>query len=402
MGIAQYWLADDLAYTDETTENFPLTKITDALHSVYSASSSKRWLACPASILMSKDAESTTNPAAELGTAAHELGEWCLKTGVNAYDCIGLIFNKFVVDAQMADAVQLYVSFIRDLCRKYNVEPMLEKRVVMLSVRNDVYGTSDCIIIIGDWLFVIDYKHGYGIVEVANNSQAVFYAIATLDTLGLWQQIKHVQTTIVQPRADHVDGSIRHHIYTIEQLIQWQNVFRQAIQRAESGESPIAGEHCHYCPARGICRARMQRTIDLAYGDKALSVMNVDELIVLYSERNVIRKQLENVEQRMLEFARKGVTVDGHKLVKAITRANCSDEDGFIEAAINDSGKDKSEFYNMKLKSMTDCKKLVDKGVVDKYFVKPPASTTLVPLNDKRPAVTNERPSAVGIFEGIK
>lgn len=366
------------------------------IHAIHSASSSSRWTKCAAAIRMSIGIEGTTNPAAELGTAAHELGEFCLSLGFNAYDCIGRTFNKHVVDEQMADAVQLYVSYIRDLCKKYGVNPMLEKRVVMLSVGDDIFGTSDCIVIIGDWLFVLDYKHGYGVVEVKDNSQATFYAVATLDTFGLWETIKHVHTSIIQPRANHVDGAIRSHVYTVEQMVLWQGFFRDTVAASKREDSTFnAGVHCKYCPARANCRARLQRTLDLAYLDKPIDKLTAEEISIIYNEIPVIKTHLEAIQARAVELARNGVQIEGNKLVKSITKAKCEKPVDFVNAAI-ESGVKREALFVEKLKSMTDCKKVVDKGLVDKYFVKPPASTTLVEMSNSRIAVST-KPKATGV-----
>lgn len=387
------------------------------LHSIFGASSSSRWMACAGSIRMSKHVEDQTNPAAELGTAAHELVEFCLRFGLNTYDCLGMKFNDHIVDEAMASAAQLYVGYIRDLCRRYNVNPMLEKRVVMLSVADDVYGTADCIIIVGDTLFVFDYKHGYGVVEVFNNPQAIFYAIATLDTLGLWQTIKHITTGIIQPRAEHTDGAIRLHSYTVEEMVAWQGKFKYAVLEARKQDSRIfAGSHCKYCPARGFCRARIMRTIELAYTGEPIEEMTADELEIIYNEIDIIKTNIEAIAGKTLELARGGKSIANHKLVKSITRAKCEDEKGFIKAALATEKVKEKDLYNVKLKSMTDMKKLLkdDIGIVTKYYKKPPSSTTLVKMSDSRPAVAVgsasgvfssvdvERKSAVGIFDEVK
>lgn len=373
-------------------------------HSAYSASSSNRWGTCPAAKQMQKGIQGGTNPAAELGTAAHELGEFCLRMGVNAFDCIGLTFYKHVVDAAMCDAVQLYVSYIRNLCSKYGVNPMLEQRVVMTSVRDDVYGTSDCIIIIGDWVFVIDYKHGYGVVEVKNNSQAIFYAIATLDTFNLWGSVKYVHTAIVQPRADHVDGSIRECVYPIEHMYEWQTFFRNAVSASEQSNLIfITGSHCKYCLARGFCRARITATLDSIYFDKPIHLMSDEEISVIYSELPMIKTNIEAIAERALQIARNGGNIDGFKLVKSISRASCPDVDKFINAAIS-AGVPREKLFRETIVSMTDAKKLVPANIVDAHYVKPPASTSLVEITNPRVAVSvlNSEPvNATGIFGAI-
>ena len=370
-------------------------------HSVFSASSSKRWMTCPASIRMSKGFPNITNRAAELGTAAHELGEFCLRFGCNTYDCIDMTFNKHVVDAAMCDAVQLYVGHIRAICVQHGVNPMLEKRVTMTSVGNDVFGTSDCIIIIGTLMIVIDYKNGFGVVEVHDNSQACFYAVATLDELQLWDVITKITTTIIQPRADHIDGAIRSCDYNRNDMIMWQQKFKVAVDLGRRIDTvTVAGEHCHYCPTRATCRARMERTIALAGLDKPLYELTADELVVLYREIGAITTHLKAVGERVTELARGGKKVEGYKLVHGIARASWPDVEAFVKDAKLSNPKLKDEqLYTLKAKGMTDMKKIVNKDLVNKHYVKPDSRTTLVPINAARPAISTG--SAKGVFNAI-
>jgi hypothetical protein len=374
-------------------------------HSKFGASSFARVIACNGSIRQAKDCINTTNPAAEQGTAAHELGEFCLHLGVNAFDCLGMKFNGFTVDAEMADAVQLYVSFIRDIALKNNVDPKIEVRVVMLSVGEHVFGTADCIFIIVDTIHVYDYKHGYGIVEVENNAQAIFYGVATLDTLNIWDKINHVVTGIIQPRADHIAGSIRLHSYSIQEMREWQLVFKKTVRLASDPNAELnAGEHCTYCLASDFCRPRMERTMQLAYGEKPFDTLNEEEIIVMFREIRTIKRNLDRIEERALELVRAGKQIKGFKLVRGIQRANCENETGFVEAVENlkDSEIKKDDLYNtnVKLKSMTDCKRILNHSLVNQYFIKPPMKTTLVKMTDKRPAISTAN-SIIGKFKSV-
>lgn len=373
-------------------------------HSIYGASSSQRWLICSASVGMSKGLPDIPSDDAELGTAAHDLGEFCLRLGINTYDCIGLTFNDHKVDVSMANAVQLYVGYVRDICTKYNVNPMLEERVIMFSVRNDVFGTSDCIFIIGDWLFVIDYKHGYDLVDVVNNTQALHYAVSTLDTFQLWQSIKHVKTVIVQPHGDHKDGAIRECDYTIDHLIYWQQVFKEGVRKSDEEPTFKAGTHCKHCPAMDNCRARFYHTVNHTYLDKNFNELTNDELTSIFKETKIIEKHLSKVKDKVIELMRKGEFIDGYKLVKAVPKTKCIDEKGFVREAAAQSTREESEFYNLKLKSKTDCKHLVqgDDYIINKFFKRPDTTAIkVVPITDNRPAISVDKPSAVGVFTSI-
>lgn len=361
------------------------------IHSrVFSFSSSNRLMACPASRRMSEGLESTTNPQAELGTAAHECGEHCLRFGFEPEECLGLEFNGHTVDHNMIDAVSVYVGYVRSLQVQTGCKAMLEQRVTMSSLgRTDVFGTSDCTLVdrARRTLYVTDYKHGFGIVEVENNTQLIAYAIATLDTFQLWQDIDHVVTTIVQPRKGHTDGPIRSCSYTVTSLREtWWPQYLQAVQAGEDlNTKPVAGKHCKYCPARGFCRARVMMTLEHAYHDKPIDVMTDDEIAVLYEETENIKTNVEAIKGRALEIARNGYQFEQFKLVDGYTRAKCTDEKGLVQAA-KQQGIDETQLYEQKLKSMTAVKKVLPWKLVNQFYEKPPASTTLVPMNDNRPA----------------
>ena len=241
--------------------------------------------------------------------------------------------------------------------------------------------------IAGDTLYVTDYKHGYGIVEVANNTQLIAYAIATLDTFNLWQTIKRVVTTIVQPRASHIDGPIRTHEYTVDDLrVNWWPQYVEAVRAGEDPTTPTkAGKHCKYCPARGYCRARIMMTLQSAYWDKPIDVMTNAEIEVLYAHIDEMKTNIEAIQGKALDMARQGYQFNEYKLVDSITRYACKDEAGLIKAA-NDAGVTSDKLYEQKLKSMSAVKKILPWKVVNQYYEKPPTSTTLVPMSDNRPA----------------
>jgi hypothetical protein len=326
-----------------------------------------------------------------------------MKLNVNAYECLDFTFNKsekfpkgFVVDDDMAEAVQLYLGFIRDIEKQVGKKPLIEQKVYMISVRPDVFGTSDCIFIYGDTIYVIDYKHGYVLVEIENSFQWLFYTIAALDTFGLWDRIKHIKTTVVQPRADHIDGPIRHCDYSISEIREYQEAFRASI--LNPNKTPIPGMHCKYCPASGHCRPRVMRTLQLAYSDKPLDHLTVRETEVIFNEIDVIKKNLEKIQKRMLNHARIGNNIKGWKLVSALKHYVCTDEKAFVDAATR-SGIDEEKLYQKKLLSKSRAERIVDKEILDQYFIKPNSASTLVRMSDSRPPLS--KGSAAGVFEAI-
>lgn len=387
-------------------------------HSVYSFSSSHRWMNCPASIRMSKGYPNSTNPASELGTAVHELGEFCIAIGVNPSRCLGLTFNDHVTDDKMIEGASLYKNVVDDLTTRYGVSPLLEERVTMSSLgRDDVYGTSDVthIALHKRILHTTDYKNGYGVVEVKDNSQTAGYSVATLDTFNLWDKVDEVHNTIIQPNYEHINGPIRTEVYTMDDMVKWRENFRVAVLRADDpNEQPVAGDWCHYCPAQANCRPRMLDVLDKAYTTTGIHNISIGELEVIYKHTRSIQRFLEMVGGRILEEARKGAEYKHYKLVKSYPWAVVEDVEGLL-AEVKKLGIDETKMYNNpKLIGKTKAKKLLPKPIIEKFYRTPPASSTVVENSNNRPAmrvgkasgvftpVNQPRPDVSGIFAPVK
>lgn len=392
-------------------------------HSSHGFSGQSRIIACPGSIRMQEGMPNSTNDQAEKGTAVHECAEASILWGVDCKDFIGHTFNDWKITQDMAEAGQVYVDYVRQIVtQRPTAEVLIEKRVCLSSIDAErLWGTSDVIVIDRDnrTLIIGDYKNGYGIVEVdgiqsigvtgdhiSGNAQMVGYALATLDTYDLWQQIDHVVTFVAQPNVDHKDGKVRYTSYTTQSLLApdgWYEVYR--LSHAESLKQDsirVAGPHCKYCKARGFCGTRITSMIQQLQLDQSIHTCSVDQLIGILDEIDTFKYTLDAVKDRVTQLARQGEKIPGKKLVRGIARAKCTDEESLVSEAI-DAGADESELYTRKLKGKTAIKKIVGKEIADKYFVTPDAGLTLVPRWDKRTAVmADQRPDAKGIFTGVK
>lgn len=390
------------------------------MHSKYAFSSSHRWLedACPASIRMSQGYTNETNDAAELGTAVHELGEFAIALGIDVEFCRGMTFNDFEVDTRMIEGARLYRNVVEDLSLRYCVKPLLEQRVTMRipGRESDVYGTSDCthIALAQRILHTTDYKNGYGLVDVNDNSQTAGYSVATLDTFDLWDQVDTVINTIIQPNYDHIEGPVRTVVYTMDQIRQWRDKFHRSVRLADDvTQKPNAGEWCHYCPAQANCRARMEQSLKVAYTDSPIENISVGELEVIYREIKSVNKFLEKVQERVLQEARNGVQFKEFKLVQSYSRASCNDVKALLAEAKNRGVDPMNLFLEPRLVGKTKAAEYLPKEIVNQFYTTPPVTTTVVHISNNRPAVRvgkaagvftpidQKAPSAEGIFSPI-
>ena len=115
----------------------------------------------------------------------------------------------------------------------------------------------------GDTLHVVDYKHGKGVpVSADHNPQMMLYALGALTAYQMLYSIDTIKMSIVQPRLD----SISEWEIKSEELLKWGDEFvKPRAEKAFKGEGDcVPGEHCRFCRAKAICRARAVTNLDLA------------------------------------------------------------------------------------------------------------------------------------------
>lgn len=213
------------------------------------------------------------------GTLAHSIAEACLMSGHEVNNFIGRTMHSdgfnFKVDEHFADAVGVYVNFVRAL-RAMGYAIRLETQVSPTRLWPDkpplpidLFGTSDCRAIAPDLSRVVipDLKFGRGeIVEAAENTQLKYYAAGSIE--DDWPDDMGVDLVIVQPRAYHEQGPIRVASYTVGEIRAWaRDELYPAVERAvkDNGQTfaPSDGA-CRWCPAKPHCKAQQQFANDTA------------------------------------------------------------------------------------------------------------------------------------------
>jgi hypothetical protein len=228
-------------------------------HATLGASSAERWMTCPGSVRLSVGMPKKSSVFAAEGTAAHELAERCLRSGEDAAAHLGTLIDTdngtFEVDAEMVEAVQLYLNTVRaDLIDTPNAVFEVEKKFKLTWLSDGLFGTNDaCVGEHFGLLRVYDLKYGRGVpVEVEANPQLLYYGLgAAYD--GDYSEIELI---VVQPRARHKNGPVRRWRTSIAELEAWgRDVLLPAALATEAPDAPLKSspKGCRFCTAAPIC-----------------------------------------------------------------------------------------------------------------------------------------------------
>jgi len=237
-------------------------------HSRLGGSGIHRIIGCPGSLALSdKLDKSPAGEAASTGTAAHKLGERCLREDVSPWDFEGETIEadglQITVDAKICEGVELYVGYVWERMGESPTRVLeIEKEFHLKNLNEEMWGTADVVMSEPFGLLeIVDYKNGFHPVEVHMNPQLLFYALGA----GEGEDFDRVRLTIVQPNALHQDGKIRSFELTWTELEAWRdNVLMPAVEMALKPGAPLAtGAHCLFCDASGICPAQDKATTDL-------------------------------------------------------------------------------------------------------------------------------------------
>lgn len=380
-------------------------------HSPLGGSATHRFMKCPGSVTLSRGIEDDESEHAARGTAAHRLGELCLLTVRDAWTFIGDEIEGFVVDKDMADAVQVYVDWIRKEFGRHlaNTEStLIEHKFHAPTLHQLYYGGLDFgrIDRVKRELTIIDYKHGMGvIVEVSWNPQCLYYAGGIMEKLDLWKDIDTIRLVIAQPRGWHSSGPVREWTISVQDLDIWLvEKLLPAMDRAMVSRDTESGEHCRFCPARFRACPQLLKDFEefTAMADKIkASEKGAEELtnaqVERYLELEAVMKIVSAaVKKTAFNRLQHGATFEKWKLGSAkVNREWKEDAKDALVAKYGDGA-----WEERKLLSPASVEKLPEgKAMAARYAFKPEAGLTLVPMDDARPAVNRDTKS---LFTPVK
>lgn len=381
-------------------------------HAKLSPSASHRWMVCPGSIRSSEGMpEQESSDYANEGTAAHEVGERCLRTGRSPKNFLGEKINvegkDYLVDAEMVEAVSLYVAE----CNKRLANPpvkFIEQKFHLDIIHPDIYGTSDfgSLIYEDKILHVVDLKYGKGIVVDPDwNTQLMIYGLGVLihiasEGLQTMDQLRgyEVELTIVQPRAYHTDGPVRSWRISAKKLMEWGFIALKtaAIMTEELDASLVAGHHCRFCPAIAVCPEQRREAFELAkldFSDDTHRLPAVEDLTPVELRKvmelsGMIAAWRDSVEAYIHHLLESGKEIEGLKLVEKRATRKWIDEEKAEKKLSKLLGE---EAYTRKLKTVAQAEKLIKAEggdpdeVMNGLWSKESSGTTVVSADDKRP-----------------
>lgn len=372
-----------------------------AAHAKLSASSSHRWLNCTPSVELESQFENKTSTAAEEGTLAHELGELSLRLQLSeitkrSYDSKvkKLIKDNELYSEDMPDYVEVYTDLCMEkVAASKSTTPdaiaIVEQRLDFSEWVPEGFGTGDFVIIADGTMEICDLKYGKGVpVSAVGNTQMRLYALGAITQFSFLYDIHKVKMTIIQPRLD----SISTDELTVEELMIWANEYvKPRAELAIKGEGELcAGEHCKFCKAQAICRAKADYNMKLAeYEFAEGKLLGMEEIADILNRIDDLVNWATKVKDYALEQALSGVSYPGFKVVEGRSNRRYTDTEAIADILRNNNFNDPVIFKPSELITLTNMEKLVGKKklteLIGDYIEKPQGKPTLVPEDDKRP-----------------
>jgi len=279
-------------------------------HARYSPSGSKRWRACPGSLVLEAAFPDTGSAYSDVGSAKHDVGSRCLLAKPHepqyATAFIGQQINvagdgeedRFVTFTnEYAEEVNDYIAAVREKAAAAELV-MIEHRVDFSEFAGvpGQFGTADAILLykLDDGTYeldITDAKFGFKVVSPVENPQLMTYALGAYRELELAYEITQIRCSIFQPEQ----GGMVSWQCTIGDLMAFAATVRTAVERCEEAAqqreivwaeewerrylNPNPNEEeCAFCRAQATCpamRRKMEEVVGASF--EVISEEGVDQ-----------------------------------------------------------------------------------------------------------------------------
>lgn len=416
----------------------------DDYHALLSPSGAHRWTVCFRSPLMEKGLPDAGDPVyRDEGTCAHSVAAACLTEGKPASAYIGRRFDvdphrTFEFTEGMAEPVQTYIDAI--ITYATGNEMLVEVDVPIDSITGEegATGRSDVIIFTadGEEVQVHDLKFGMGVrVDAESNPQGMLYALGALAKYDVINEVKRARIVIHQPRMNHLSEWV----VSVEELRAFGeqvagvaslalDVYRGGVYEGEMFGLVPGEKQCKFCKAKATCPALTTHVAEVLGADfekiEALDIKTPDGLVpndpVTLAQKfkaiDLIEQFVKAVRAKAEAYMFEHQNSDeaqrtlGLKVVAGKKGSRVWINDKEVEAAFKSFRLKKEEMYSMKLITPPAAEKLL-KGEPKRWekiqalITQPEGQPTVVPLDDKRPALVMKPASddfdAVDDLEGL-
>lgn len=347
-------------------------------HALLSPSAVTRWSRCPASVVMTHDLPDENSPAALEGSIAHAVAESILtckifKAPEGAPENIDI--------EQFARDVQPYVRYVN--LRTGGTVCLIETEVDLSWLGEEkAHGTSDCVIISANKLWVVDLKYGKGIkVPAQNNLQLAIYARSAWEMYSAIFEVDNPEIimTIVQPRINHEDTWK----IDLKELIRITDELKPAAQEAleeyremQSSEARLdrltfnpGEEQCRWCKYRSKCSALARYSLTAAGIEmKELcgkSAVDLFDLSGCLSHIPAIKIWIKAIEERARDELQAGKHIPGWKLVRGKAGPRKWSDSKSAEEILKAAGVSPDLYHTSELITPTAAEKLVKGKKID-------------------------------------
>lgn len=370
-------------------------------HALLSASGAARWLTCNPSARLEETLPEQVSEYAEEGRLAHKIAELKLRKafiepmGPRAFNNR---IKKFKENPQFQDEMlrhtDTYLDYISGIVHGHSSTPYVaaEKKLDYSLYAPEGFGTGDCIIIGENTVYVIDFKYGKGVPVTAKmNPQMMLYALGTHIAYSFLYQLENVKMVVVQPRLD----SISEYEMPIIDLLAWGENIKPIAQKAFAGEGEfVPGDHCRFCRARSLCRARAEFNTGLEeYNFMKPPLISNEEVGQILQRAQNLAKWVKNLEDYALAECLAGNDIPGWKAVHGRSKRDFTDVNAAFEVLIG-AGYEETILYNREPLTLAAVEKLLGKGKFDELLAPhintPPGKPTLAHESDKREAITRQ------------
>lgn len=372
-------------------------------HALLSASSAKIWLTCPPSARLAEQFPDQDTRYSREGTLAHEIAELKLRRAYvepmstrtfNAQ--LKKLQQHELYDPEMLRFTDVYTDYVARIVHGFTSPPYvgIEKRLDFSAWAPDGFGTGDCIIIGGKILHVCDLKYGKGVpVSAIGNPQMRLYALGVIAAYSMLFPIERVRMTIIQPRLDVISEDEM----SIKELLAWGETIKPNAQLAYAGQGDYApGEHCRFCKAKAVCRARTDH--HTALEDFSLMrppLISNEEVGSLIERGRTLAAWVSDLESYALQECLAGRDIPGWKAVEGRSTRAYADVDAAFAHLIQE-GVEEPLLYKRQPLSVAELETLLGKKryteLLDTHghVKRPPGRPTLALADDKREAITRQ------------